>query len=211
MLTQKMTKGQRGMRKGISLVEMLLAVVVFGLISAAGYKYYKNYYNTTLASKQTLTNIVIEQATQISNAYDMYEAKFGTVPTTVDNLSDANVKLLTETPDAIPEISATGWSISTAYDFNADGTNDVAFVYPIDSAALGTAIKKAVYCNVLNNIADAGWDLNASVDSTDNVVTSEQITTAADMYAKTTWNFSRFMCATPDDSVFNIIFVKTLN
>ena len=38
------SKNYRGMRSGISLVEMMIAVILFGVISVVGLKYYKNYY-----------------------------------------------------------------------------------------------------------------------------------------------------------------------
>ncbi|MCW9067662.1 MAG: prepilin-type N-terminal cleavage/methylation domain-containing protein, partial [Sulfurimonas sp.] len=34
------------MRKGISLMEMLVAIILLGILSSVGFTYYKNYYST---------------------------------------------------------------------------------------------------------------------------------------------------------------------
>jgi prepilin-type N-terminal cleavage/methylation domain-containing protein len=47
-----MTRGRKGMRKGISLVEMLIAIILFGTISMISFKYAANFYDTKLASKK---------------------------------------------------------------------------------------------------------------------------------------------------------------
>jgi len=43
-----MTQNYTGMRKGISLVEMMIAIILFAALSTIGLKYYKNYINTDL-------------------------------------------------------------------------------------------------------------------------------------------------------------------
>ena len=203
---------KNGMRKGISLVEMLIAIVVFGVISAAGYKYYKNYYDVGLASKQTLMSIVVDQGTQLSNAYDIYETKKGVAPTDIDDLSGSDVRIIKETPKAIPEVSANGWAIKTdlELDKGTTATNDIALTYTIDAGGLSTD-EKIAYCNVLNNIASSSWDYNASSDSGSTADDEEVITKSEEMYDKTTWNFKNIMCYTPDDSAFTIAFVKKVN
>jgi len=203
---------RHGMRKGISLVEMMIAIVVFGVISAAGYKYYKNYYDVGLASKQTLMSIVVDQGTQLSNAYDIYETKKGVAPTDIDELSGADVRIIKETPKAIPEVSANGWAIKTdlELDKGTTTTNDIALTYTIDASGLSTE-EKIAYCNVLNNIAASSWDYNASSDSSSTDDEEEVITKSEEMYDKTTWNFKNIMCYTPDDSAFTIAFVKKVN
>ena len=200
------------MRSGISLVEMMIAIILFGVISAAGFKYYKNYYDIGLSSKQTLMSIIVDQGTQLSNAYDIYEAKKGAAPTDIAELSAEDVRIIKETPKAIPEVSAGGWSIKTdlELDKGSTATNDIALIYNIDASSLSTA-DKISYCNVLNNIAASSWDYNATSDSASTDNAEEVITKSEEMYDKSTWDFTRIMCYTPDDSVFNIAFVKKVN
>ena len=205
-------RNYRGMRKGISLVEMMIAIILFGMISAAGYKYYKNYYDIGLASKQTLMSIVVDQGTQLSNAYDIYEAKKGIAPDDIAKLSDADVRIIKETPKPIPEVSSAGWAIKT--DLELDGgttaTNDIALTYTIDASGLTTE-EKIAYCNVLNNIAASSWDYNATSNSSSTADDEEVITKSEEMYDKTIWDFKNIMCFTPDDSAFTVAFVKKVN
>ena len=196
------------MRGGISLVEMLIAIILFGIISSTGYKYYKNYYDIGLASKQTLMSIIIDQGTQLSNAYDVYETKKGLAPDDIAKLSDPDVRIVKETPKAIPQISKSGWAIKTDLDVDGSGGgNDIVLTYKIDANL--TKDDKIAYCDVLNNIADSGWDYNATSDSA-TTGEEEEITKAKEMYDKTTWDFKNLMCYTPDDGNFTIAFVKKL-
>lgn len=197
------TRGYKGMRKGISLVEMLIAIVLFGVVSVIGYKYYKNYYNTTLAAKQARVAAVIDQATQISNAYDLYTAKVGVAPTAIANLSAAGVKILTKTPDAIPEITATGWAISTTAALDAVTANDIVFTYPVDGATASNA-DKLEYCNIMNNFAQTAWPLD-EVDT--------DVGTSQTMYNGTNANllpFTSMMCYRTGANTYIITFVKTV-
>jgi len=207
-----MVQKRNGMRNGISLVEMMIAIIIFGVISAAGYKYYKNYYDIGLASKQTLMSIVVDQGTQLSNAYDIYETKKGVAPTDIAFLSAADVRIIKETPAAIPEVSDTGWAIKTdlELDKGTTATNDIAFTYTIDASGLSTE-EKIAYCNVINNIAASAWDYNATSDSASTANDEEKITKSEEMYDKSTWNFKNIMCYTPDDSAFTVAFVKKVN
>src|SRR3989339_143077 len=191
-------RGFKGMRKGISLVEMLIAVVLFGVISTIGYKYYKNFYNTTLAAKQARISAIIDQATQISNAYDLYVAKIGAVPTLITDLSDVDVKILTETPTKIPEISATGWAIKTNSALDDAVLDDVTFSYVTDGTA--SAADKLEYCNILNNIEIPTTSLDTLLAG----IKTETLT-----YAD---GFTKMMCYTPDaGTTLYLSFVKTVN
>ena len=197
----------KGMRKGISLVEMLIAIVLFGVISAIGYKYYKNFYDTTLAAKKARIAAIVDQATQISNAYDIYAMQKGTVPITIASLSDATTKILTETPPTIPEISTTGWEIAdpTALADRVGLTlagltvaaNDTGFTYILDG---GTAADQLEYCNILNNIAKSTWSLDSLLADIDDEAT---------MYAAPN-SLSSMMCYN-NGGVLTFAFVKTVN
>jgi prepilin-type N-terminal cleavage/methylation domain-containing protein len=195
-------RGFKGMRKGISLVEMLIAIVLFGVVSAIGYTYYKNYYNTSLAAKQARIAAIVDQATQISNAYDLYTAKVGVVPTAIGNLSASGVKILTATPTKIPEISATGWAIKTDAALNDATTNDVVFTYVVDGSAANA--DKLEYCNSLNNFAQSGWPLD-EVDG--------DVGTSITMYDGTNANllaFTSIMCYRTAANTYVLSFVKTV-
>ena len=203
-------RNYRGMRSGLSIVEMMVAVILFGVISTIGYKYSKNFYDVTLASKQTLVSAVVDQATQISNAYDLYEIKTGAAPTDIDDLSNQEVRILKETPAPVLEITADsdGWKIEKIALDDDDATDDPAFIYKVSASGLD-ADKKQEYCNVLNNIIASKWDLNASSNSGSSGTTDETIGLAKEMYAKTEWSFKHIMCFTNDaDDEFTFAFIK---
>ncbi len=200
-----MTGSHKGMRKGISLVEMLIAIVLFGLISAIGYKYYKNFFNVGLAAKQARVSAVIDQATQISTAYDLYVIKTGQLPTSMADLSASNIGILSETPVAISEITAAGWVLSSTLQLDASATaNDVGFVYAMDAAGL-TPSDELDYCNALNNIAKSSWDLNATYTPT----TVGEIGTNTDMYV--TNALTTMLCGGGGATDLSLTFVKTVN
>jgi prepilin-type N-terminal cleavage/methylation domain-containing protein len=155
--TEKMTQGHKGMRKGISLVEMLVAIVLFGIIGTIGYTYYKNYYNTSFAGKQVRIYTLVEQATQLGNAYDLYLAKHGNTP--VDINAMVQDKILTQIPAAMPGLTLTGWVLDanlSTVDSNNSGQS--GFTYVMDANI--TNQTKLDYCNILNNVAYTGWELN---------------------------------------------------
>lgn len=159
----KMTRGHRGMRKGISLMEMMVAVIMLGILSSVGYNYYKNYFDTSLAAKQIKVAVLIEQASQIKNALELYRIKFGVDANTTQTLQVlADQRIITEVPAKMPEVSSTGWILETdAQDINSTllttqgdtGANEQLITYDIDQ---GTITDKMQYCNALNNIASSG-------------------------------------------------------
>ncbi len=162
-----MTQGYTGMRKGISLVEMMIAVILFGVIAVVGFKYYKNFYNTDLAAKKARVAALMDQATQLSNAYDVYTTQFGTAPTAISDLTANNAKILTSAPTPIDEIGAGGWTLTTGTDYtgaNAPGTvaTDIAFTYTVDDPGVGLADNEE-YCALFNNMIDS----SLSVDKVD--------------------------------------------
>ncbi len=200
-------RNYRGMRSGLSIVEMMVAVILFGVISTIGYKYSKNFYDVNLASKQALVASVVDQATQLSNAYDIYETKTGSAPADVAKLSAADVRILKETPPPIAAISD-NWVLKTDLAINDDTENDVAFIYPINQPT--TDAEKLEYCNVLNNIANADWDYNSPYNATDDDST-EEVNSAKGMYAKTGFDFKKVMCYGTDASTFVMAFVQKIN
>lgn len=152
------------MRSGISLVEMLLAIILFGAISTIGFKYAKNFYNVNLASKQALVSAVVDQATQLSNAYDIYQTKKGVAPAAETDLIDPSIKILTKIPDDILAITDDddGWKLTKInLDGSTDAENDTVFIYKVTSAT-SSDVDKLTFCNILNNIEDSSYSLDTA-------------------------------------------------
>ena len=169
-----MTMGHKGMRKGISLMEMLVAVILLGVLSSVGYNYYKVYFDTSLASKQIKVAVLIEQAGQLKNALQLYNVKTGgdvnsTLTSDVSSLDNGigllvTERIITEIPMVMKDISAEGWFVDTnSSDMNGTYINtlgntdtvDVILTYAVDGTTDGTA-DRMDYCNSLNYIASGG-------------------------------------------------------
>ncbi len=159
-LTKKgynMTRGNKGMRKGISLVEMLVAIVLFGIIGTISYTYYKNYYDTSFAAKQLRVYTIVDQAAQLSNAFDLYNTKNGADAVSINDF--VTDKILTQVPAAQPFITATGWTLEHNQTVVTGDNTGVVFQYNIDANASSNT-DKLDYCNILNNVADKAWTLD---------------------------------------------------
>ena len=199
-------KGYKGMRKGISLVEMLIAIVLFGVLAAMSFKYVKNFYDTEIATKQARIAALIEQGTQLTNAYDIYTMKYGTAPATLDVLYDNTVKILTQKPTTIKEIGTAGWAYTQAADLGSGANGVIAggsdTVYYFDLLANEDSAK---YCAVINNMADG-----------DGVgVTTSLVADAATPFISTTYyktgDYSNFYCVGTDATgvgPYRIFFIK---
>lgn len=166
----KMVRPHNGMRNGISLVEMLIAIVLFGLITVIGYNYYKNYYDTTFAAKQARIYAIIDQATQLSNALDVYSIKMGYLPKDINAM--VVERILLQKPDSQPSVTKTdgnasnfaqGWQLDNNVTL-LTGKEGVVFTMSVDSN-LSTTQDKIDYCNILNNTANS--DNNLSATNTD--------------------------------------------
>lgn len=162
-----MMRSHKGMRKGISLVEMLVAIVLFGIIGTISFTYYKNYYDTSFAAKQLRIYTVVDQAAQLSNAFDLYNTKNGVDPVTVDEM--VVDRILTQAPAPQPFVTATGWTLDENVTIDGADTTGVAFMYLVDGA--GSNTDKLDYCNILNNTAFK--DSNLSKLDADQNTTSE--------------------------------------
>ena len=152
-----MTIGHKGMKKGISLVEMLVAIVLFGIIGTISFTYYKNYYDTSFAAKQIRVYTIVDQASQIGNAFDLYNTKNGADPIDLDKL--VVDKELTAVPVAQPFITIDGWELVTDANITGAATG-VAFVYAVDAVISNQ--DKLDYCNILNNTAYSEHNLGKS-------------------------------------------------
>jgi Tfp pilus assembly protein PilE len=91
-----MKKPYKGMRKGISLVEMTIAVILFGLLSTIAMLYYKSLFNIDLTSKKARVAALMDQAYQLSGAYDVFVAQQGVSPSLSDltEFNASNVLIL---------------------------------------------------------------------------------------------------------------------
>ncbi len=158
----RVTRGH-GMRRGISLIEMLMAIVLLGLLGGISYNYYKVYYDVAYAAKQAKVYVILDQAVQLSGAHDLYTVKNGVEPTTITAM--VTDKQLLRIPDKMPEVSAAGWVLlptAEIDDNSGAGTaaNDVAFTYAIDGSA--TAPDQVDYCNILTNNSKNTWSLTST-------------------------------------------------
>lgn len=199
----------KGMRKGISLIEMLMAIVLLGLLGVISYNYYKVYYDTSFAAKQARIYVIIDQAQQLSNAHDLYELKNALVPTTIAIM--VTDKQLTKVPDPIPEVTNSGWVLrtptaATKIDLDASVTadNDIAFTYDVNSTT-SSIQDKLDYCNILSNTFMSSWSLSA----TDAAVVAIGLTPAA-AYASVALSNDAF-CYASAASTYRLVFVKRVD
>lgn len=234
-----MTRSHKGMRKGISLLELLMAIVLLGVLASIGFKYYKIYYDTTFAVKQAKVYLIIEQAAQISGAHDLFETKNAIVPNGLnDMVSDHQLK---QVPPIMPEISKTGWKLNTYQTFNIyadavntgttsvttltqqttwdgnislDGNdNDIAFTFKIDGN--NTAPQDLLdYCNIINNTGERSWILDTNATAMETALGGN---TPALAYtaAQTGTVSTSYFCYTADDTSadYNLtaVFVKLVD
>ena len=146
-------------------MEMLIAIILLGVISSIGYNYYKNYYDTSLAAKQTKVAILIDQANQLKNMLELYKVKYGTDVTNTQGLVElVNQGFLSEIPAFIPSMAAdqaSGWILEDADDLGGTETpavgttaNDLYLTYTINASI--SDLDTLAYCQALNNIATNG-------------------------------------------------------
>ena len=197
-----MTRGHKGMRKGISLVEMLVAVVMFGIIGTISFTYYKNYYDTSMAAKQLRVYTIVDQAAQLSNAFDLYNTKVGVDPVTVAEIVDQ--RILTQAPVSQPFITSTGWTLEENLTIVTADNTGVAFRYKING--VGSNIDNLDYCNILNQTADTSWSLD-----TNETAQNDTNTSYANGLASATSELEYFHCADNNGTAgsydFDMIFV----
>lgn len=159
-----MKKPYNGMRKGISLVEMTIAVILFGLLATIAMLYYKSLFNIDLTSKKARVAALMDQAYQLSGAYDVYLAQMGVSPTDA-NLSDfnaSNVMILRSLPRDIREMTSVGWELNTSIINGRPG-----FTFPIDlnGSSYSTLKDDDVYCAIFNHELNNSIEYNASNNS----------------------------------------------
>lgn len=156
-----MKKPYSGRRKGISLVEMTIAVILFGLLATIAMLYYKSLFNIDLTAKKARVAALMDQAYQLSGAYDVYVAQVGTSPTDT-NLSDfnaSNVLILKSLPKDIREMTSSGWELNTSIINGRAG-----FMFPIDlnGTSYQTKNDDDLYCAIFNHEINNSVELNVT-------------------------------------------------
>jgi Tfp pilus assembly protein PilE len=159
-----MSHPYNGKRKGISLVEMTIAVILFAVLSTIALLYYKSLFNIDLTAKKARVAALMDQGYQLSGAYDVYTAQFGVVPT-LQNLYDfnqTNVAILTELPRVIKELSTIGWELNTS--FTAVTGSPAAFQFALDlnGSDWNSTADDDKYCAIYNHEINTSLDLNVS-------------------------------------------------
>ena len=145
-----MTHGTSGMRKGISLVEMMIAIILLGVLGIVGIKYMKNKLDVNTISKKARVAALVDQGSQLSNAYDLYQAEAGVAPTTIAGMVDAAILKVAPTP--ITEIvGANLWTLdtnNTTSHYAGGTTNPDAFT--VLSVNITPTVDDTRFCNIFN-------------------------------------------------------------
>lgn len=160
-----------GKRKGISLVEMTIAIILFAVLSTIALLYYKSLFNVDLTAKKARIAALMDQGYQLSGAYDIYIAQYGRAPT-LQNLYDfnaTNIAILTELPRVIKELSSIGWELNSSYP-NLNGSPTV-FTFALDlngsNADWNTSRDDDKYCAIYNHEINTSMDVNVSTPNMD--------------------------------------------
>ncbi|HEX5670454.1 MAG TPA: prepilin-type N-terminal cleavage/methylation domain-containing protein [Sulfuricurvum sp.] len=154
-----------GKRKGISLVEMTIAVILFGLLSGIALFYYRSLFNIDLTAKKARVAALMDQGYQLSGAYDIFVAQQGVAPTDA-NLSQftaANVLILRNLPRDITEMTTIGWELNTSITPAINGRP--GFTFPIDLNGTGgwdVLADDDLYCAIFNHELNRSIELNVT-------------------------------------------------
>jgi len=156
-----MTQPYNGMRKGISLVEMSIAVILFGLISTVALLYYRNLFNIDLTSKKARVAALMDQGYQLSGAYDMFQASMGYAPSLADmsEFNDTRVLILKRLPKDIIGMTSRGWELNLT-----KWPGHPTFLCPLDlnGTSFNSLSDDDLYCAIYNHEINKSIELNAS-------------------------------------------------
>ncbi|MDP3119542.1 MAG: prepilin-type N-terminal cleavage/methylation domain-containing protein [Sulfuricurvum sp.] len=150
-----MTQAYTGMRKGISLVEMMIAIILFAALATVGLKYTKNYINTDLQAMKARVAAAMDQGSQLTQAYKLYTTQYGT-PTSINDFNATETKVMTDLPAIITEMSTLGWDLNTSTGVGSG----YAFTMKLDGNT--TALQPAQYCQIWNKEFNSSVELNVS-------------------------------------------------
>jgi len=150
-----MTQNYTGMRKGISLVEMMIAIILFAALATVGLKYTKNYINTELQAMKARVAAAMDQGSQLTQAYKLYTTQYGT-PSTIADFNATATKVLTATPDIIAEMSLLGWDLNTSTGVGS------GYGFHMQLDANTSATSNAQYCQIWNHEFNSSVEVNVS-------------------------------------------------
>jgi type II secretory pathway pseudopilin PulG len=191
-------KQYTGMRKGISLVEMIIAIILFAALATISLKYAKNYLNTDMTAKKARVAAATDQANQLLQAYQIYRTEMGTDPVSIDDLN-GSARILLATPARIVEMSTTGWTFAADY----NGTGLPAFYMTIDlNGSMDTAAQAKSgkeYCAIFNREFNTSEPLN--------ILASTTFGTLGDANASKVTNYDRNQFCYSQDANTTIITV----
>ncbi len=160
-----------GKRKGISLVEMTIAVILFAILSTVAMLYFKSLFNTDLTAKKARVAALMYQGYQLSGAYDIYVAQEGVAPTdaTLLDFNATNIMILRSLPRDIREMTTTGWELNQSIVNGRPG-----FMFPIDlNGSYATLADDDLYCAIFNREMNRSIELNVTNHS--NFGTKEEL------------------------------------
>ncbi|MFA6188750.1 MAG: hypothetical protein WC680_05680 [Sulfuricurvum sp.] len=149
-----MTQNYTGMRKGISLVEMIIAIILFATLAVISLKYTKQYLNTDIQAKKARIAAVTNQATQLTQAYDIYVAEKGIAPAAIGDLNGSSA-IMSAIPTVPTEVGA-AWTLNTATGITAYPN---AFELLITTS---TTNSDEQYCALFNREFNSSVDLNVT-------------------------------------------------
>ena len=150
-----MTQAYTGMRRGISLVEMMIAVILFAALATIGLKYSKLFINTDLQALKARAAAAMEQGTQLTSAYKLFTTQYGPL-STINDLNATATPVMTALPNRIVEMSKLGWD----YNSSTGAGTGKGFTMKID--ANQTALSDATYCAIWNREFNASVETNVS-------------------------------------------------
>lgn len=157
-----MTNPYNGKRKGISLVEMTIAVILFGLLSAIALFYYRSLFNIDLTAKKARVAALMDQAYQLSGAYDIFVAQQGVAPDFMSDFNASNILILRNLPKDITEMTTQGWELNTSLVAGHRG-----FQFPIDlnGTSYTSLADDDLYCAIFNHEINRSIQLNVVNDT----------------------------------------------
>jgi len=153
-----------GKRKGISLVEMTIAVILFGLLSAIALFYYRSLFNIDLTAKKARVAALMNQAYQLSGAYDIFVAQEGRAPLLADlsEFNATNVLILRSLPRDIREMTSTGWELNTSITAASNGRPGYLFPIDLNGSTYTTLPDDDLYCAIFNHEINRSIELNVT-------------------------------------------------
>ena len=153
-----------GSRKGISLVEMTIAVILFGLLSAIALFYYRSLFNIDLTAKKARVAALMDQAYQLSGAYDIFVAQQGVAPSTPDmsEFNASNILILRNLPKDITEMTTQGWELN---DSLVNGRPGFRFPIDLNGTSYTTLKDDDLYCAIFNHEINRSIQLDVVNDT----------------------------------------------